>query len=136
MAFSFDSELLDPVSRMRDAVGNRNSADQLKPDETYEGYLRLYSIPLTASMVALGEKKATRDMLRAIAAEVGRRPSDARSGAGEGATWNHRVPTWLRLADALDKEIKLEEDALAVVTGAGKYGGRSLLPSGPTYTGV
>lgn len=132
MSFSFDTELTDAVSRMRDAVGDVVKATALKQDETYEGYLRLYGVATTALEVTTAEKKATRDMLRAVAAQVGRSPSDARAGAGEGATWNHRVPTWLKLADSLDQQIAAEEATAGIGTEA-RLGG-SLLPAGPTYT--
>lgn len=105
MAFTYDNELGDPVSRLRRAVGDVDRDDQLAPDETYEGYLRLYGVSLSAAAVTLGEKKAQRDALRGIAAEVAREPTRV-NRTGEGSVdWAARVPTWLALADQLDKEL-------------------------------
>lgn len=105
MSFTYDNELGDPVSRLRRAVGDVDRDDQLAPDETYEGYLRLYGVSFTAAAVTIGEKKAQRDALRGIAAEVAREPTSV-NRTGEGSVdWAARVPTWLALADQLDKEL-------------------------------
>jgi hypothetical protein len=133
LPYSFDEGLADPLSRLRDTIGDIQTDNILKGDDTYEGYLRLYGVALDAPLVTTAEKKATRDMLRAVAAQVGRSPSDARAGSGEGATWTHRVPTWLRLADALALEIQAEEE---VITSDAARRGGSLLPAAPTYAGA
>lgn len=111
MSFSYSNDLTDPVSRLRRAIGDVDRDDQLAPDETYEGYLGLYGVSLTATAVTVGEKKATRDALRGIAAEVAREPVKV-SQTGEGAVdWSDRVPTWLALADQIDKELEASSAA-------------------------
>jgi hypothetical protein len=117
MAATFDASLSGPVDRMRHAVGDTDvtvAADALRQDETYEAYLGFYSVSLAATAPSAGEWKATRDMLRALAAEVAQDP-DTYGSPTLRVQWGERIKTWLSLADTLDKQIALVVGNGAVV---------------------
>lgn len=110
MPATFDRELSDPVSRMRHTVGDFNTDDPLRDDSTYEAYLLLWGVNLSATTQSVGELKATRDMLRALAAEFAQDPTSVRLPDGTSVTWADRIKTWVSLADLIDERITKEAE--------------------------
>lgn len=110
MPATFDRELSDPLSRMRHTVGDFNIDDPLRDDSTYEAYLLLWNVSLTATAQGVGELKATRDMLRALAAEFAQDPTSVRLPDGTSVTWADRIKTWVSLADLIDNRITREAE--------------------------
>jgi len=95
VAFTYDDNLSDALSRVRSDVGD--IADPgLLPDETYDAVL----IANTDENDVVDEQAATRVMARKLAAKFAVKPTQVRLVSGLSVTWE-RVQQWNLIAQGL-----------------------------------
>ena len=82
MSFSFDPTLINPIDRIRIALGDTVTPGLL-PDETYLSYLATYGT----------EQQATVYGARALAAYYATQPTSL-SSDGSSISWGQRIQQW------------------------------------------
>lgn len=88
MAFTFTSDLLDPISRIRFKVGDTTEAKPLLDDAFYEAALRLH---------ADDEAAAARALAAHLAVTYAQKPDELK-----GIRWSERVAQWRLIAHGTD----------------------------------
>lgn len=105
MAATFDPSLSTARDRIRDRVGDTNTAAPFKPDETYDAYLAQHE---------QNERRATIAILDALIARASLDPSEVSVENGETVKWADLTKTWR----AMRGQLQAEED-LANAAGVG-----------------
>jgi hypothetical protein len=104
MAWTYSAALATARDRVRHAVGDIDSANQLRADETIDALLALY-----------GEPGATAALADGLASQYAQEPTSFGSN-GLSISWGDRVKTWSTLASRIRSET-------AAATGSGATAG-------------
>jgi hypothetical protein len=93
VAFTYDSSLPTARDRIRFAVWDTDTANQLRSDETID-----------AMIAEFGETAATAKIARSLANQFAQMPSSVTIPNGPSVTWGERVRAWLALAQAIEAD--------------------------------
>lgn len=101
MAATYSPNLVTALDRVRHALGDIDTTNPLRPDETIAAILAVNGTSAaTVAVVPAAEDLATALLAEGLAAEYARKP-DAVSDEDGSISWRDRVKTWLELASRL-----------------------------------
>lgn len=105
MAWTYDASLPSAKDRVRLALGDTNTANQLRSDET-----------INALITAYGEAAAAAQLADGLAAQFAQKP-DSIGMDGLTISWRERVRTWRELGSRLHGQIVAVAASIAATRG-------------------